>query len=183
MSVSVSIPPITTVPRDAPPRRARPRCGPQRHAAQDERERSHKEGAADADGRLPARRPSGLRPRSKAMVENSTIRIAFLAASPMKYYQADLRIHVHAMSGAARPRRRRRRSRWVPSGAPRTASEPALIERCEDQEHEDQRQREGRASAPRSQPFLVGRGPPIRSPSRGRQDVLRHRLERCHGLP
>src|SRR5215831_13320479 len=29
---------------DAPPRRARPRRGPQRHAAQDERERGHKEG-------------------------------------------------------------------------------------------------------------------------------------------
>ena len=45
MSVSVSIPPITTVPRIRRPDRAGPGGGPQRHAAQDERERGHEEGA------------------------------------------------------------------------------------------------------------------------------------------
>ena len=76
-----------------PPRRARTRRGPQRHAAQDERERGHKEGAPTqtyAFQRCVHQAPSLLEGDFSELDNQDRV----LGGEPDEHEQTDLRIHV-----------------------------------------------------------------------------------------
>ena len=83
-----------------------------------------------------------LAPWSCFCLANSTIRMAFLAARPIKHDQADLGedvvVHLHQPD----PRDRRQQAHGDDQND-RQRQRPAFILRRQHQEHEDHRQREG----------------------------------------
>src|SRR5215475_8634394 len=79
-----------------PPRRARTRCDPQRHAAQDERERGHKQWAptqTDAFQRCVHQALSPLESDFRKLDNQDGV----LGGEPDEHDQTDLRIYVHAI--------------------------------------------------------------------------------------
>ena len=121
-------------------------------------------------GRRRRRAPSSAastrsRPFSNSVFANSTIRIAFFAASPIEHDQTDLRVHVQVVAAqpeageGAEDRDRHRQQH-------RERQRPALIERRQNQEHEHQRQRRTTSSRPPTLASPGMRDPPSRSPSR-----------------